>query len=585
MDEAKIKRWAREALFKNKEMRILIGTNALISRPTFLSLKQLSIHMHILGSSGMGKTFLLEHLARALIALKKGICVIDPHGALYQRLLKYVVRKRLERKTILFDPNDRDWAVGLNYLEYDQKNFSPTSHASLVMRGISRVFGDENQEAKPQLSRWERDTLIPLVQTGQTLVEIPLFLALPDGKVRKRLLEKTKNPYLELEWESFEAGTKQDKSTWSTPVLNRANKFILGDNIRRIVGQRKSTINFREAMDEGKIILVNLACTHLSQEEQRMLGVMIVDKVVQAAMSRADIPEEKRRPFYFIIDEFGEFVCEDIARALQALRKFKVSMILAHQELEQLREDSKRVYSAVMANPTVRVVFKTSREDGEKMALEMFTGKIRDDVIKRVIRQTKYEPVETTREIVTDSQTITESYSETEGSSFGSGEGESKAEVYAVGKGPLGLADELVTVIKNTSESTFSSESRSTTEGYSESFGHSVSKVPFYEYHPYKEVTSIEDYSIQGIIEKFIAWIVNQTPRHAQLKIGTSPPIPIVTPEVKEVKVRKIDIQRFKEYVYSRYAKRVEEVDREIEERRKQLLKEETLEEPTNFRE
>jgi len=538
--------------------------------------------MHIVGSSGMGKTFLLEHLVKSLIDLKAGVCVIDPHGDLYQRLLKYVVRKKLERKVVLFDPNDRDWVVGLNYLEYDEKNFSPTSHASLVMRGISRVFGGENQDIKPQLSRWERDTLIPLVQTRQTLVEIPLFLALHDGEVRKRLLEETKNPYLELEWKSFEAGTRQDKNVWSTPVLNRANKFILGENIRRIVGQKQSTIDFRKAMDEGKIVLVNLACTKLSEEEQRMLGVMIVDKVVQAAKSRSDILEEKRRPFYFVIDEFGEFVCEDIARALQALRKFKVSMILAHQELEQLREDSRRVYSAVMANPTVRVVFRTSREDAERMALEMFTGKIRDDVVKRVIKQTKYEPVETTREVVTDSETETESRSETKGSAFGTSEGASEGEVYSAGV--LGLTDQLVTVIKNTSESTTSSGSRAETEGYSQSRGRSVSKVPFYEYHPYKEVTSIEDHSIQGIIEKFIAWIVNQTPRHAQLKIGTYPPIPIITPKVKEVRVREKDIQKFKEYAYSRYAKKAEEVDHEIEERRKELLGE-PLQEPADFRE
>ncbi len=160
---------------KGESRKILMGTNALINKWSFLSLKQLSIHMHILGSSGMGKTFFLEHLIKSLIDLKAGVCVIDPHGDLYQRLLKYVVRKRLEEKVILFDPNDRDWAVGLNYLEYDEKNFSATSHASLVMRGLSRVFGGENQDIKPQLSRWERNTLIPLVQTHQTLVEIPLF--------------------------------------------------------------------------------------------------------------------------------------------------------------------------------------------------------------------------------------------------------------------------------------------------------------------------------------------------------------------------------------------------------------------------
>jgi len=580
--ETKIERWAREALSKEKENKILIGNNALINRRTYLSLEQLSIHMHIVGSSGMGKTFLLEHLVKTLIDLKVGVCVIDPHGDLYQRLLKYVVRKRLEKKVILFDPNDRDWAVGLNYLEYDDENFSPTSHASLVMRGISRVFGDENQDTKPQLSRWERDTLIPLIQTGQTLVEIPLFLALHDGEVRKRLVEETENFNLELEWKDFEAGTKQDRSVWSTPVLNRANKFILGDNIRRIVGQRKSTINFREAMDQGKVILVNLACTKLSEEEQKMLGVMVVDKVVQAAKSRSDIPEKKRRPFYFVIDEFGDFVCEDVARGLQALRKFKVSMILAHQELEQLREDSRRVYSAVMANPAVRLVFRTSREDAEKMALEMFTGKIRDDVVKRVIKQTKYEPVETTREVVTDGETETESQSKTKGSSFGKNEGLSKADVYPVGF--LGLTDELVTVIKNTSESTSSSDNEAETEAQSHGFSHSVSKVPFHEYHPYKEITSVEDHSVQGIIEKFISWIVNQNPRHAQLKIGTYPPIPIITPEVKDMRVREKDVQKFKEYIYSRYAKRAEEVDQEIKERRKQLLKE-PIQEPISFRE
>ena len=580
--QTKIEKWAKEALSKEKENKILIGNNALINRRTYLSLEQLSIHMHLVGSSGMGKTFLLEHLVKTLIDLKAGVCVIDPHGDLYQRLLKYVVRKRLEKRVILFDPNDREWAVGLNYLEYDDKNFSPTSHASLVMRGISRVFGDENQDTKPQLSRWERDTLIPLIQTGQTLVEIPLFLALHDGEVRKRLVEETENFNLELEWKDFEAGTKQDRSVWSTPVLNRANKFILGDNIRRIVGQRKSTINFREAMDQGKIILVNLACTKLSEEEQKMLGVMVVDKVVQAAKSRSDIPERKRRPFYFVIDEFGDFVCEDVARGLQALRKFKVSMILAHQELEQLREDSRRVYSAVMANPAVRVVFRTSREDAEKMALEMFTGKIRDDVVKRVIRQTKYEPVETTREVVTDSETETESQSKTKGSSFGKSEGLSKADVYPVGF--LGLTDELVTIIKNTSETTSSSDNEAETESQSHGFGHSVSKVPFHEYHPYKEITSVEDHSVQGIIEKFISWIVNQNPRHAQLKIGTYPPMPIITPEVKDVRVREKDVQKFKEYIYSRYAKRAEEVDQEIKERRKQLLKE-PIQEPINFRE
>jgi len=98
--QIKIEKWAKEALFKEKENKILIGNNALINRRTYLSLEQLSIHMHIVGSSGVGKSKLLEYLVRSLIDLKVGVCVIDPHGDLYQRLLKYVVRKKLEKKVI-----------------------------------------------------------------------------------------------------------------------------------------------------------------------------------------------------------------------------------------------------------------------------------------------------------------------------------------------------------------------------------------------------------------------------------------------------------------------------------------------------
>ncbi|RLG54090.1 MAG: hypothetical protein DRN95_08950, partial [Candidatus Hydrothermarchaeota archaeon] len=315
----------------------------------------------------------------------------------------------------------------------------------------------------------------------------------------------------------------------------------------------------------------NLASNKLSQEEQRMLGVVIVDKIVQAAKSRVDIPERKRRPFYFYLDEFGQFVSEDIARALQELRKFKVFLVLAHQELEQLRQESPKVYSAVMGEPQVRISFRISREDAEIMAKEMFTGKIKPKV-KRVIRQTKFWPKETTREIYTESET----WAEGESSIYSTGESSSKSKGATYPEEPIipvpvFLEPDKITYTEVSTSQAMSSSSMGRSSIYGG--GSSQSTVPWYEYIPFQEVSSVQDYTIEEIVEKYIAWIKTQPDRHAQLKIKQRPPIPIVTPFVKPVKVREKDIRTLKERVYRRYALKAEEVDRQIEQRREKFLK------------
>ena len=435
------------------------------------------------------------------------------------------------------------------------------------MKGIAKVFGDENTDILPRLQRWQRNALIPLIERKLTLIELFDFVNPEDPIFRKLVLREISDYHLLKEWELFDKTPSRERLTYIEAVLNRANKFAGGREIRRIFGQINSTIDFREAMDQGKIILCNLASNKLSQEEQRMLGVVIVDKSVQAAKSRVDIPERKRRPFYFYLDEFGQFVSEDIARALQELRKFKVFLILAHQELEQLREESPKVYSAVMGEPQIRISFRISREDAEIMAKEMFTGKIKPKV-KRVISQTKFWPKETTRTIVTESETWTErefeTYTTTETES--ESEGETRIPV------PVFLEPDKIsyTEVSTKAAMTGYSSGRSSISGG----GTSLSTVPWYEYIPFREVSSIEDFSIEEIVEKYIAWIKTQPDRHAQLKIKQRPPIPIVTPFVKPVKVREKDVRALKEKVYRRCALPAEEVDKQIEQRRKKFLEE-----------
>ena len=542
---------------------ILMGTNVLNGQPVHLSDKDRATHMHIIGTTGAGKNKLMEHMLRSDIDSGKGLCLLDPHGGLFHDMQNYVTRKRLDRKVILIDPNDEDWTVGLNYLEYDPNLRSSTSHASEVMSGIGKVFGGEDIDVAPRLQRWMRNALIPLIERQLTLVELSDFVNPESPIMRALILKEVVNYQVVHEWELFDRTNFRERTTYVESILNRANKFAAGQNIRRIFGQERSTINFRQAMDEGKIILCNLACNKLSVEEQKMLGIVIVDKIVQAGMSRVDIPEHKRRPFYFYLDEFGQFVSDDIARALQELRKFRVSIILCHQELEQLREESRKVYSAVISEPQVRVSFRISREDAEILAKEMFTGKIRGDIEKRRIEQTKFWPVETTRTVVTDSENWSDSDSESDSSGTSSGMSSGIQSVPV----PMFLEPDRISY----SDVSVATSSSGSAKGSSSSYGggQSQSTVPFYEYKPFKEVSSIQDYSIEEIVEKYISWIKTQPNRHAQIKIGQNPPIPIETPLVTSAPVREKDVQSLKQKVYAQYALPVADADRMIEERRR----------------
>jgi len=560
---------------------IVIGENILNGKDVMLKDDERKEHMHIIGTTGSGKSKLLEHMIRSDIKNGKGLCLIDPHGDLYQSILKYVARRRMDNKVIIIDPNDEEWAVGINYLEYDPTIRSSTSHASEVMKGIAKVFGGEDTDVMPRLQRWEKNALTPLIEKKLTVIEMARFVDPDVSYLRELVLREIKDYDILDEWKRFDNAPRRDRESYIEAVFNRANKFTASASIKRIFGQANSTIDFRKAMDEGKIILCNLACTKLSSEEQSMLAVVIIDKITQAGLSRKDIPEGQRRPFYLYLDEFGLYVSEDIAKALWQLRKFQLRLIFAHQELEQLKEENKKVYSAVLAEPQVRVSFRVSRQDAEILAKEMFTGKIKP-YEKRKIVQTKFRPVETTRTIRSHSEGVSESESESQT------DGETETSSYSDSSGnSISYIGDVFIPIPNSDNRTFtqmdsSSSSRSSSSSSSRTSGTSVahsestseSKVPWYEFDEFKEVSSIQDFGIEEIMEKYIAWIKAQPSRRAQVKIKEKPPMPIITPSVKDLPVRTMDVQVFKEKIYHQYALPASDVDQMIEQRRTMFLAE-----------
>lgn len=580
-------RWPKNPFGKH-EKPFFVGFNSLNGRPINLSEEEFKKHWHFLGATGKGKTKYIEHFTRMLIEQKQGLCLIDPHGDLYEEMTKFVVRKRLEDRVILLDPNQDNCLFGLNYLERGAHIVKEIdAHVNLVMRAIGKVFGGENQDALPRLQHWERNTLHALMDQGLTMVEMLDFLSLTDPKLRQSIVEKLKDPYITKDWQEFEALRRQEKEIRLESVLNRATKFLGNERIRRIVGQSQSTVNFRQAMDEGKIVLVNLSPKFISREAQRMLGVMIVDMVIEAAFSRADMPEKDRKPFYFIVDEFGEFVCDDFAYALETLRKYGVFLMLSNQQMDQLQQESSRVYASVMTNCTNKVVFGISREDAEIMAKELFTGMFRADQIKNIIEQTKFWPTETTRTIRSSGSSESSGAGTFSGRSSSHGSSAGQSVVHGP-DGPIFLGDVLAqSTAHGSSSASASSHGDSSFSG--SAISSAESEVPWYEYVPFKEISSINYFTPEELLEKFISWIKNQGPRQAQIKIDIKKPVPIYTPTIEEVRVRPKDVQLFENKMALLYAKPINQIDLEISERRNNLLSaaedEAENKEPDDFRE
>jgi heme-degrading monooxygenase HmoA len=556
---------------KKSPSNLLLAYNAFNRQPIYLTPEEYNSHWHILGGTGKGKSKFLEHIFKELIRLKHGVCLIDPHGDLYDALARYITRNRLEDKTILIDPNEDELIVGLNYLERTEGTEKGIHDlVGLVLRAFMKVFGEADEGTKPRFERWGRNTLYPLIENNYTLVETRDFLNFENRVARSKILGQLRDDFYQKEWIDFELYSPRDKVNLLESVLNRINKFIGHERVRRIVGQAKSTINFRKAMDEGKIVLVNLAPRKFSHEIKNMLGVMLIDMIVEAATSRNNIPENKRRPFFLIVDEFGEVVCNDFAYALDSCRKYKVRLILSHQRLFQLKEDYPNVYDAVMSNTDIKFSFGISRENAEIMAKEMFTGKIRGDKIKDEIWQTKFRP-HLVWETVT-SHSHVDSQASGRGHSDSSGGGRSSFETQSLTPDSGLFFQDVLGISVGEGESLSFASSDSSFETSSSADGFTETQVPTTQFEAFKEISSRTYWTPEELMEKFIAWIKNPTPRHGQLKTGNKGPIATVTPWVDEVTVRQVDVQTSKEKILSLYARPVKEVDRELAERQRLLL-------------
>ncbi len=329
--------------------------------------------MYIIGKSGVGKSQFIANMAIQDILAGEGVGVIDPHGDLIVEILSRIPPERAE-DVILFSPADIERPLGLNLLEFDARY---PEQKTFVINEMIKIFDklyDLRQTGGPIFEQYMRNAMLLVMSdpsSGSTLMEIPKVLA--DSEFRRLKLERCKDPTVVDFWrkEAEKAGGDAALANIVPYITSKLTSFISNDMMRPIIAQQNSAFSLREVMDRKKILLVDLPKGIVGETNAFLLGMILVGKILIAALSRTDMPKEARKDFYLYIDEFQNFTTDSISAILSEARKYNLNLIMAHQYIGQLvRGQDTSIKDAVFGNVGTWVVFKIGSEDAQVIVKE-----------------------------------------------------------------------------------------------------------------------------------------------------------------------------------------------------------------------
>ena len=340
---------------------VVIGTHEGV--PFTIDPKPRRRHLHVVGQTGAGKSTLLANLIAQDLAAGRGVGLLDPHGSLAQDALSHVPSRRAHH-VVYFDPADTERPIGFNVLD----NINPDRHpvaADGVVSAFRHVWPDSWGPRLEYLLTHAIRAL--LANPGSTLLCVPRLFT--DDRYRARILANVHDPVLHAfwrnEWDTYDARFRTEATA---PILNKLGKVLADNRLRNIVAQPKSTIDLRRIMDEGRILIVNLAKGPIGEGTSHLLGALISTALATAALSRADTPEHQRRPFYLYADEFQNYASSGFAVILSEARKYALALTLGHQYLGQLSDDLR---GAVLGNAASFVAFRVGAEDAPLLAAHL----------------------------------------------------------------------------------------------------------------------------------------------------------------------------------------------------------------------
>lgn len=335
-------------------------------------------HMYVIGKTGMGKSTLLENMIHSDILEGKGVGVIDPHGDLIEAVLRFIPKSRTN-DVILFDPSDRDFPLSFNMLSAKDPHQYP-----LVVSGLMSVFTKLWPDVwSGRMEHILRNTLLALIE-GQGNSMLGILRMFSDDAFRKKITDHLSDHLVKSFWEDEYAGWSEKYRTEAIAAIqNKIGQLLSVPMIRNIVGQTGAKLSIREAMDEGKIILVNLSKGNLGEDNSAFLGSMLVTKFQLDAMSRTDISEKERKDFYLYVDEFQNFATESFATILSEARKYRLNLTLAHQYIGQLTigDNNSALRDAVFGNVGSMVSFQVGSDDAEELSMQLEEMVSQNDIL------------------------------------------------------------------------------------------------------------------------------------------------------------------------------------------------------------
>jgi len=323
-------------------------------------------HFYTIGQTGTGKTNLLKNMIQQDIKNGDGCCFVDPHGGDAEEVLAHVPPERFD-DVIYFDPAYTKRPFGLNMLEYDPQYPEQKTFVVNEMMSIFDKLFDLEKTGGPMFEQYFRNGALLALEgekSNATILEISRVLS--DDDFRQKQLAKSSNAVVNQFWKETaeQAGGEASLENIVPYITSKFDNFLSNEIMRPIIAQRESAFDFRQIMDNQKILIVNLSKGRLGDINANLIGLILVGKILMAALSRVDMPKDEREPFYLYMDEFQNISTDSISAILSEARKYQLSLNVAHQYIDQLDDD---IRDAVFGNVGNMAVHRISSKDAETM--------------------------------------------------------------------------------------------------------------------------------------------------------------------------------------------------------------------------
>lgn len=334
--------------------------------PIGLTLEERRRHMYVIGATGMGKSTLMLQMIKHDLEKGRGLALVDPHGDLAKQVIGMIPKERIS-DVVYFNPTDRKFPIGINILELpeglseDDVDQEKDFIVSTIISIFHKLFTD--QFVKHRMEHILRNTILTALDLGSpTLLTIDKLLT--DSKFRKAAKEKIKDSLILDYWKhKFENVSLTEQAKMTDPITNKLGRFLTSKTTRRIIAQKKSTIQFDDIMNSNKILICNLSKGEIGEDISSFLGNLIIAKIQLAAMRRSRVSHEMRQDFFLYVDEFQNFATAAFAQILSEARKYRLGAVLAHQNISQIKDDG--LSDTIIGNSGTVLVFRTQSPEDE----------------------------------------------------------------------------------------------------------------------------------------------------------------------------------------------------------------------------